>query len=105
MNTRTALIITVGLILASIILGSFHFASRANRDIVKVVGYATNEFEADVIKWSFTLSATTSLDELEKGYRTINQKYTKFKQKWEELGIETTEFNQAPVSSFKQYGQ
>lgn len=105
MKIRNVLILAIAVIIAALILGGFFYAARQQRDTVKVVGYATSEFEADVVKWSFTLSTLTGLNGLEEGYARIREKYNTFDQAWEELGIETSDFNVAPVSVYKQYGE
>jgi hypothetical protein len=105
MKSKNAVILGLAVIIAAIILGSFFYAARQQQDSVRVVGYATSEFEADIIKWSFTLSTLTTLNGLEEGYIRIREKYNTFQQAWDKLEIETSDFNTAPVSVFKQYGE
>jgi uncharacterized protein len=105
MNYRSITIIAASIIIASLILGIFFYAARVNLDTVRVVGYATNAYEADIIKWSFNLSALTSLTELEKGYKEIHYKLNTFLENWDKLEIETSDFNINPVSVYKNYGE
>lgn len=104
-NQKGIIIIAVSIILAALILGSFFYAARSGRDTVRVVGYAVNQFEADIVKWSFNLTAITSLQNLADGYRELNTRRSAFEKIWEEQQIEVDEMGFLPVSIYKQYGE
>lgn len=105
MKNKTANIIAIAMVISSIILGSFFYAARIQQETVRVVGYATNDFEADIIKWTFNLSVNVGLNGLETGYKRINSKLTQFEKIWKEMNIETSEFSVNPVSVNNQYGE
>ncbi len=105
MTYKSAWILTLGLIIASIIFGIFFYNARQIDSTIRVVGYATHEFEADIVKWSFTFSETVPTDQLTTGYSKMNDKLQSFKEVWKGLNIETEEFNVQPISVRKMYGQ
>ena len=51
MNRTTAIILSIGLIMASTVFGIFFLTARNNDQTVNVVGYATQDFECDLVKW------------------------------------------------------
>jgi len=104
-NTKSAFIISVGLVVSAIIFGIFFYNARQKEQTVRVVGYATEDFEADIIKWSFTLSVTTPLNKTTEGYETLNQKVKIFRELWKKKNIQTQEMNFQPVTINKQFGQ
>lgn len=69
----------LAIILSSIILGLFFFISRQNNSKVKVVGYAIESFESDIVRWSFNISVTTSYSSLKSGYKKLNEKLNSLK--------------------------
>lgn len=105
MNLRIANVLAISIIISALILGSFFYAARMEKNTVRVVGYATNDFEADIIKWTFNISVNVALNGLENGYKTIHQKLNKFEKIWKEQNIETSEFNVNPVNVNHQYGE
>ena len=70
-----------------------------------MVGYATQDFEADIVKWSFNLSVPVPLNGLNDGYRKMKNKLDTFKKIWESKSIEVDEFQIRPVSVQKSYGE
>lgn len=105
MTDKTANKFAAGMIISALILGTFFYAARIDQQSVRVVGYATNDFEADIIKWTFSLSVNVGLNDLENGYKKINSKLTEFKKIWKEQNIDTSEFSVNPVNVNKQYGE
>ena len=57
-TVRAAWILTTGIVLASIILGGSFYKARSARSTVQVVGMASQPFEADMVKWSLSVSRT-----------------------------------------------
>ncbi|RLC46580.1 MAG: SIMPL domain-containing protein [Candidatus Cloacimonadota bacterium] len=104
-NQKSALIISIGLIFASFIFGLFFYFSKKSEQTIKVVGYATNEFEADIVKWKFNFSEIVTLNGLTDGYNKMNQKLSIFKKIWNAMDIATEEMNVQAVSVRKNYGE
>lgn len=106
MNNKFAVILSVGLILAALVFGIFFHSSRANKNTIRVVGYATEAFTADKIKWDFSISANVNnVNDIAAGYKILQNKLEKFKQIWEKQNIAYSDMNISPVNVYKQYGQ
>jgi len=74
MNIKSAWILSFGLIVAAIVFGVFFYGSRQTDQTVRVVGYSTYDFEANIVKWSFTFSETVPVGNLTTGYQNMNDK-------------------------------
>jgi len=105
MTQKSAWILAIGLIVASFVFGVFFYNAKQVDSSIRVVGYATHEFEADIVKWSFTFSETVPTGQLTDGYSKMNAKLQSFKETWNSLDITTEEFNVQPISVRKMYGQ
>jgi hypothetical protein len=71
--------LSIAIVIASIILGIFFYVARQKDNSVKVVGYAIESFESDIIRWSFNISETTSQFDLKTAYKRLNDKINSFK--------------------------
>lgn len=105
MKNSSAIILGVFIVLAFGILGWFFLQSKQTQQTVKVVGYATEEFESNVVKWSVSLSQTVSISGLNQGYVAMSKKQSEFEKLWEKAGIETSEYKVFPVNVNREYGQ
>jgi len=105
MNRSASVIIAAGLVFASVIFGIFFYHARNQNRTIRVVGYATESFEADLVKWSVELSEHTQGEEVNQAYRRLNQKVTTFEQMLKSLNIEIDEKNIQPVNVRQQYGR
>ncbi|MEA2103784.1 MAG: SIMPL domain-containing protein [Candidatus Cloacimonadota bacterium] len=98
-------ILAGGIVLASIIFGIFFYSARNTAQTIRVVGYSNQEFEADIVKWSFSFSAMTPLNGQKQGYAEMSQKLETIKTILNSLNIILDEINIQPISIRKQYGQ
>ncbi|HCX73215.1 MAG TPA: SIMPL domain-containing protein [Candidatus Cloacimonas sp.] len=106
MNNKFAVILSVGLILAALVFGIFFHSSRANKNTIRVVGYATEAFTADKIKWDFSISTNVNdVNDIAAGYKILQNKLEKFKLIWEKQNIAYSDMNISPVNVYKQYGE
>ena len=105
MKNSSAVVLGVFIVIAFGVLGWFFKQSRETQQTVKVVGYATEEFESNVVKWSVSLSERVSLNGIQEGYNVMAGKLEDFKTQWEKTGIETSEFKVFPINVNREYGQ
>ena len=66
-------VLAAGAVLAALIFGLFFHAARAPAQTVRVVGAATQPFEADIVKWRFMLSRPVSDAALRQGYAQLRE--------------------------------
>ena len=105
MKNSWAFILGVSVIIAFIIWGWFFKQSRETQQTVRVVGYATESFESNVVKWSVSFSERVSLNGTQQGYQAMAVKLENFKNLWEQTGINASEFKVFPVNVNREYGQ
>ena len=79
MDKSNMLTLSIGLIISSIILGFFFYISRSESNTVKVVGYASESFESDIIRWNFNVTETAFNLDLKGGYTRLNNKIENIK--------------------------
>jgi hypothetical protein len=105
MKNSWAIILGISVIIAFGLLGWFFKQSRETQQTVKVVGYATESFESNVVKWSVSFSERVSLNGTQQGYQSMAVKLENFKNLWEQTGINASEFKVFPVNVNREYGQ
>ncbi len=105
MKNGWALILGISIIFASALWGWFFRQSRQVQQTVRVVGYGTEEFNSDIVKWSVSFSENVSLTGTEEGYKIMAGKLENFQKLWNKTGIQSTEFKVFPVNVNREYGQ
>ena len=103
MNNKIAIILSIGLILASTVFGIFFLNARADDQTVSVVGYATRDFECDLVKWEFQLNQNVGKNEYEKGLQLINENLNAFKNFINNSNIAVKDLNVQPVNNRPEY--
>jgi hypothetical protein len=105
MKNSWAFILGVSIIIAFSLLGWFYKHSGQVQQTVRVVGYGTEEFDSDIVKWSISFSERVSLTGTNAGYKAMALKLEHFREIWEKTGIQTTEFKIFPINVNREYGQ
>jgi len=98
-----AWVLGVCIIIAALAFGYFYYSANRREETVKVVGYATKDFDSDIAKWSFTLSENTSPSALADGYRRLEQQADKFREVWAAQNIASEDLSFDPVNTSKQF--
>ncbi|MDD4107692.1 MAG: SIMPL domain-containing protein [Prolixibacteraceae bacterium] len=105
MKNSWALILGISIIISFGLLGWFFRQSRQVQQTVRVVGYGTEEFDSNIVKWSVSFSERVPLNGTQEGYKMMAKKLEDFKKLWEETGIRSSEFKVFPVNVNREYGQ
>ncbi len=103
MNSKWAWILGICMIVAAIAFGIFFLVARQQADTVRVVGYAVRDYEADLVKWSFSLTAQAELNKPEEGHRAIGRKLETFRKAWEKLDLKVEDMIVHPVETQNNY--
>lgn len=98
MALRAALVLGAAAILAAVVFGLFFRSARATRDTIQVTGAATERFEADVVKWSITVSRQVGTDGVANGYAALREDRSRVLAALSQSGIAETAVNVQPVS-------
>jgi len=96
MNSKNSLL-AIAIVASSIILGIFFYISRQNTGKVKVVGYAIESFESDIVRWSFNISETINFSNLKQGYKKLNEKLSVLKKIISEKELDELEVIYKPI--------
>jgi hypothetical protein len=104
-KTTHAVVLGMGLVVAALVFGMFHYSSRAARDTVSVVGAATQRFDSDMVKWKVSLMRITGLDDVARGYRLLERDLAGLKAELREAGVPEKDISIQPINSMTNYDQ
>ena len=105
MAIRAALVLGAAGILAAAVFGLFFRSSRTTRDTIQVTGAATEAFEADVVKWSITISRQVSTDGIAEGYTAPRNDRAQVAQRLVQAGVPEESVNVQPVTANPRWDQ
>ena len=105
MAIRAALVLGAAVILAAAIFGVFFRSARTTRDTVQVTGAATEPFEADVVKWSITISRQVPTDGIAGGYGALRDDRAQVVRRLQESGMPEEALNVQPVTANPRWDQ
>jgi hypothetical protein len=83
----------------------FFRSARATRDTIQVTGAATEPFEADVVKWSITISRQVPTDGVADGYTALREDRGQVVRRLGEAGIPEETLNVQPVTANPRWDQ
>ncbi|MCB9209923.1 MAG: SIMPL domain-containing protein [Ignavibacteriales bacterium] len=98
MESSNKLTLAIGLVISSLILGFFFYVSRNESNTVKVVGYASESFESDIIRWNFNVTEISFNQDLKNGYARLNKKINDLKNIINSNKLEDVEIILKPIS-------
>jgi hypothetical protein len=105
MAIRAALVLGAAAILAATVFGVFFRSARTTRDTIQVTGAATEPFEADVVKWSITISRQVPTDGVADGYAALREDRAQVVRRLGEAGIPEQTLNVQPVTANPRWDQ
>lgn len=105
MDKKASIIVGLSLICSSLLFGLFFYYARQPERTIRVVGYATHEFEADIVKWSIVLSTMVPQQNVSQGYQKIQSQLDSYHTILNSLDIKIDEKNIQPVNVRMQYGR
>jgi len=101
---KAAVLLGIGMVLASLVFGLFFLESRRPQQTITVTGTASKLYEADTVKWTLSLTERTGLDDLADGRRRLYQSLQQLLKFLEEKGIDSQEITVIPPSAYEYYG-
>jgi len=99
-GARTWGIVGISFIIGLAILGMFLVQSKQSETSLRVVGYASKQFESDMVKWNLTLQHNSSPEALKEGYNRMSKDVNAFKEYLVAKGIPAKDVNIQPINSF-----
>lgn len=100
-----ATVLGAGIVLAAAVFGFFFYQTRAQDDTVRVVGAATQRFEADVVKWRLTLRRQVPPAGLTEGYARIGTDVDRLVTRLRGQGVADTSIVVEPPNSYPNHNQ
>ncbi len=105
---RSVVIAAIAFIVGLAIFGNFFLESRKVERGLRVVGYASKQFESDMVKWNLILQKDAGSEGLKEAYRSITKDVNDFKAYLVEKGMNEEDIGiQPPTSSpyYNNFGQ
>ncbi len=103
MNRNFTSILSLGLIISSIILGSFFYKAQKSVRTVRVVGSANQLTRSDILKWQITLGAFAQQNNLNQAYRSLNQNIIDLRNFFGNHNLNTKDLSINPAYSYPIY--
>ena len=97
------LLLGLSIIVSALIFGFFFYQTRITRDVVQVVGAATERFESDIVKWNITFEENTGLENMGDGYHNIQNKRSRLIAIMSKLGIPEESISVNPITTQKRW--
>jgi len=92
------------IIIAAIVLGWFFYCAQRPADTVRVVGYASGEYDSDILRWTLTISAQTPAGQnLVEGYKLLNTDMKRFSAFLKKKGFNEKDFRANPAYTYPMY--
>ena len=105
MNKNMILVLALAMIVSSIILGSYFYHARKPINIIRVVGYASGEYDSDILKWVLSLSATSSANNQIQGIQSLAGEIRKFRDFLESKGFDGSDLEITPSYNWANYNR
>ncbi len=105
---RPWLVVGIAFIIGMAMFGSYFLQSRKVDNKLRVVGYASKNFESDLVKWTLTVQKNTDINGLMGAYTGLTADMTAFKNLLLQSGMKEKDINIQPPTSnpiFAEYGQ
>ena len=105
MNTKIAIIIGIAIVIAAVILGGLFYQARKPVNTVRVVGYASGDYDSDILKWKITISATSPQNDMMRGFISLNNDITRFRAFLTEKDFDASELEIMPSWNYANYNR
>ena len=100
---KTGLILGVSLIIAAVIFGSYFYQAQSPGQTITVVGAASQNFEADTVKWTLNIEEDILGENLSAGYKRLKAVRERIFSLLETKGIGRDCVTMKPVQVYKEY--
>lgn len=104
MNSKQAIILSAGLIIASILFGMFVVVAKQQDKSIRVVGLGTKNVMSDVAKWTITLGQNTGINNQQDGYKLLQKDLNKLVNFLKSNAVDDNDIVVEPVNSYPNYG-
>ncbi|SRR5690554_239640 len=102
-SIKTGLILGVSLIISALIFGSYFYQAQSPGQTITVVGAASQNFEADTVKWTLNIEEDVLGDNLSAGYERLKMVREKIFALLAAKGINPGSVTMKPPQVYKEY--
>jgi hypothetical protein len=95
--------IAIAMVLAAMILGYSYYNSKKVENTVRVVGYASGEYDSDIMKWNVSIS--TNQPTMLEGFQVMHADLLNFRQYIAEHNIDATNISVRPMWNYANYNR
>lgn len=88
----------LALVVSALIVGLFFYSARITENSIRVVGYASKQFQSDIVKWTLSISRQVSAENVAQGYKMLKQDLTNLTSALTTNGIPADEITINPPS-------
>ncbi|HBL36926.1 MAG TPA: hypothetical protein DDZ55_08980, partial [Firmicutes bacterium] len=100
---KVGLIIGVSLIISAVIFGSYFYQAQSPGQTISVVGAASQDFEADTVKWTLNVEEDVVGDNLQEGYDKLKAVRERIFGLLAAKGIDRESITMKPAQVYKEY--
>ncbi len=100
---KVGLIIGVSLIISAVIFGSYFYQAQSPGQTISVVGAASQDFEADTVKWTLNIEEDVVGDNLQAGYDQLKAVRERIFGLLAAKGIDRESLTMKPAQVYKEY--
>ena len=105
MNCKNTVIIALALIISATIAGALFYNARKPVNIVRVVGYASGEYDSDILKWNLTISATAAEGQQINAIQSLTRDIRRFREFLADKGFDFGNLEIAPSWNWPNYNR
>ena len=105
MNKKCVMIISIALIISSLILGIYYYTANKQINIIRVVGYASGEYDSDILKWRISLGAIAPENAIIQGIQSLANDIRIFSAFLKEKGFDATNIEITPSWNYPNYNR
>jgi hypothetical protein len=95
--------IAIAIVVAALILGISFCSAQKPENTVRVVGYASGEYDSDIMRWNVTISTTQST--MLAGFQVMHADLLKFRQFVTDHNIDATNIDVRPMWNYANFNR
>ena len=104
MNNKNIIIIAIAMILSAFIMGIYFYSARKPVNTIRVVGYASGEYDSDILKWVLVFTTQTLVNNQMDGYRFLNRDINNFRTFLTERGFNANDLEISSANNWQNWG-
>jgi len=105
MDKKIGIVFALAMVISAFIMGAFFYNARKPINIIRVVGYASGEYDSDILKWRLSLSANAPANNQIQGIQILARQISEFRSFMINKGFDAAELEIAPSYNWANYNR